>query len=243
MMNELTDPEQMKLCAQGLAGQPNQLEEILPVLYHLRQREYSLGELFPNGIRLNMDLSKLNLPQDIPEGDDPLPADSRGLVITRTETKAKAEQLKEEPGDGYSWHDKSDPSSFDVCLETVWMDRMLPEQMPAAYADCQWLAVLDMQYVYGGCITKLKDFATGKEEQGQHYYPVYGCLCRLMLAEPDSLEPRRLISSLSADADKDQVVSRWTNTTVGTSVSTYRAAPDFDGAWKDDALRQFLNIP
>ena len=240
IITELTDPEEVKLCAQGLANQPNRLDEIVPVLYHISQQGRSLGELFPQGIRLNTDLSGLNLLQGIPEGDDPLQAESKFLIISRTEVGVKEEALKEQPKAGYSCHNKANPLSFDVRLETVLMDQMRPEQLPASYTDCQWLAVLDSQYIYGGCITKLKDFATGQEEQDENFYPVYGLLCRLMLVDPVELVPRHLISSVSADAITDQVVSRWTNTSVGSSVSTYRVVPSQDPAWKSEALRQLL---
>ena len=241
MLTLSTDPEQLSLCAQALAEQPNQPEDIVPILAHLRQQGVSVAELFPQGIRLNTDLSPLNRSDGIPEGGDPLPPDSRFLIISRTEGEVKAEELSAQPDDGYSCHNKEDPSTFDVRLETAWMDRTHPEQMPETYADCEWFVVLDQQYVCGGFLTDLRDYATGHTEYGRYFYPIYGSLSRLVLVERDGLVPRRLIASQSVEAETDQTVARWTNATTGASISTYRPAQRFDGAWKDEALRSFLD--
>ena len=236
-----TDPEQRSLCAQALAEQANKPEEIVPVLYQLRQGGLSLGELFPQGIRLSMDLSHLNRSTQIPEMEEPLPGDARFLIITRTEQSVKAEELDQPPDKGYSCNDRSDLSTFDTRLETGWMDQMRLDQMPASYEECQWLVVADMQYRYGGCITTLEDYATNEKEEAQHFYPVYGCLYRLVLVAREGIVPQQLISILAIDADTDQVVKQWTNTSVGTALAYYTVSPLFDAAWKNDAIQRFLD--
>ena len=238
---ETTDPNQLSLLAKMLSENPSQPKDIIPILYHFRQQDQSLAELFPDGVRLNVDLSSLNR-QDSTMSDQQPPADSRYLIISRTEKEVKAEQLKKKPSAGYSCNKKTDPSTFDVRVETAWMDQVPLEQMPATYEDCQWLVVADTQYIYDGCISELEDYATGQKESGKYFYPVYGVLQRLMLVECDSLEPKYLINIQSTDAMKDQTVIRWTNVSVGTSVSRYSVIPRFDSAWKDDAIQQFLNL-
>ena len=241
LMTESTDPEQLGLCAQALAEQANMPEEIVPILHHFRQAGLSLGELFPDGVMLSMDLSSLSQAEDLPKLEEPLPADARYLIISRTEHGVQAEQLDQQPDDGYSCHDKADPSVFDVRVETVWMDQMRLDQVPASYADCQWLAVLDRQYQYGGCISDLKDYATGKKEHDQHFFPVYGCLSRLILMERDGLLPVKLVSSQAVNADLDQVVIRWTNVGTNASISQYNVAPRFDSEWKADVFQRFMD--
>ena len=242
LLTDLTDPEQRSLCASAMAAQSNQPEDIVPLLYRLRQEGFSLEELFPQGILLDMDLSALNQLHDLPDAVTPLPADCQFLIVSRTEHDVKAEQLSQVPPEGYSSHRRADPASFDVRLETAWMDRMNPDQLPASYAECQWLAVVDIQFVYGGCIDKLQDYGTRTTQTGLYFYPVYSCLQRLILVEPDSLLPQYHISTLSLDANTDQTVTQWTNTAVGTSVTFYAHAPRMDSTWKDDALRQFLGV-
>ena len=236
-----TDPERLSLYAQALAGQHDRPENIVPVLYHLRQQGQSLGQLFPHGLTVDLDLSALNETQGFPQDDAPLPADAKYLIICRREADVKAERLKTQPEDGYSCNNKENPAAFVVSFETTWMDQIPMDRFPASYEECQWLAVVDLQYIYGGYLTELKDYATGAVEQGKNYYPVYSSLHRLILVEREGLVPRRIFSAMSLDADTNQTVMRWTNIGVGTSMTSYGVAQKFDSTWKSDVIRQFMD--
>ena len=230
LLAEADDPARIAMYAEALADQPNRPEDIVPALYRLRERGLSLKAFFPGGVAIALDLTALNPPTEIPEGAG-TPAGSRFLVISRTEKDEPAERLDTRPADGYDGHDKRDASLFTVRAETAALDRLPLSRLPASWEDCDWLAISDMVFVYGGCLE-------GKSPV--RFYPVYGRLYRLLLVEREGLLPRRLAASKTVDAPLDQKVARWTNTAVGTSIVSWQRAPAA-GRWAADQVKQFLD--
>ena len=152
--------------------------DILPVLRQLKEKGLRLGEVYPGGIEVDMDLGELNPGRE--EGDLILPGEGRILILSRTEINEPFQQLSKQPSAGHDGHDKNDPGVFTVRIDTAAMDRLPAERVPASPEDCGLLIVSDMTFAYCGCINGTVHSKSGPATAA--FFPAYQRRWRLLVA-------------------------------------------------------------
>ena len=90
------------------------------MLYRLRAEGISLGEVFPEGIEVAMDLEPMNYSHaNDKKAIAPIPAVEKFVILRRTEKAEPLESLRRKPEDGYDAHDKTKAENFDVLIEVA----------------------------------------------------------------------------------------------------------------------------
>ena len=183
-----TDPEVLAVLA-GIYGRiADTPEAVVPLLYRLRTAGISLKEVFPEGIRVTMDLEPLNY-QHMKDGKGAgtIPAVEKFLVLSRAEHDEPMEWLIRKPREDYDSHDKTKTENFDVNIVTGGMDLVPEERFPATYDECTVLIVADMSFVPGGCYEW--PLSSGQSSGHSIYTPVYARLYRVMAVQKDGTLP------------------------------------------------------
>ena len=189
LLDSATEPARITLLARALAGPLRDPAEIVPLLYQLRQRGVSLAETFPEGLVISLDLEHLNLSHNKDNWEYQRPDGDRYLILSRTEHNEPKEQKLRQPADNYDAHNKADPDIYTVRVETAYMDRVPLDHMPAAWEECDILIVADMTFMRESTITRTST-TTGKSySKTVSYYPTYGRLYRIIMAERDGIIP------------------------------------------------------
>ena len=188
-----SDPENLALLAGTYVGTVKTPEAIIPVLYRLRATGISLGEVFPEGIEVAMDLEPMNYSHaNDKKAIAPIPAVEKFVILRRTEKAEPLESLRRKPEDGYDAHDKTKAENFDVLIEAGCMDRLPLEHFPASFDECTMLIVGDMTFEPNGYYQQR--LASGTTIS--LYTPRYARMYRLMIVQKDGIVPIHMFAGL-----------------------------------------------
>ena len=169
-LNYLLAEEQENMTADARAyGEAcTSLENAIPIVYAIRNKGMALSDIFPNGITIQYDLSKINVDVTtfdacrMPEGD-------RYVVLSRTEHDVPF---------GEKENNKEDPDTFTTRLESQCMDQIPIEHLPKSIDECDIVLVADMEFQYWGDVT-----LHNKKFHNDNAYPVQSRIYRILAVE------------------------------------------------------------
>ncbi len=184
LLDTVTDPDRLTVCARVCCAGRTALSEAVPILHRLRGAGIALKDVFPDGIRVALDLSSINAGRE--QWAEPPSGVHRCLILSRTERDEPFECFIQPPRTDYDANDKSNPDTFEVTLETALLDALPPKHFPATLDECDLLIVADMHFVHDA---DLHPETTGR------YYPTYTRVYRLLTVTRDGARPVRELST------------------------------------------------
>ena len=162
------DQENMIADARAYGEACTSLENAIPIVYAFRNKGMALSDIFPNGITIQYDLSKINV--DVTTFDScRMPEGDRYVVLSRTEHDVPF---------GKKENDKGDPDTFTTRLESQCMDQIPIEHLPKTIDECDIVLVADMEFQHWGNVTIHYDMTHNSND-----YPIQSRIYRILAVE------------------------------------------------------------
>ena len=234
-----TDPGALLFLARIYGESQTDPAIVVPLLSYVRQQGLKLGNVFPSGIQVSMNLEPLNLSHKDDDVDLQLPQVCKYLALTRTEKIEPLEHKFSQPSSTYDGNDKKNPDNFTVTVNTAMMDRLPDANFPATLDDCTMLIVSDMCFVYDGCITETTTTtysrSTSRNSTSVFYYPTYARVYRIIIAERESVLPQYTAASLVVNSEEVRSMRSSNTWTLQSEIrSKYLAKPN--NTWASQTL-------
>ena len=237
------DPAQQAFLGEVFAIRCDSLEAAVPVLYALKEKGRSLAAVFPDGITVSCNLAPLNYAHWDDEYEYAYPQLYRYITLSRREKDMEMKGTSSSVDHGSSTHDKEDPSSYTVRLETGWMDRIPLEHLPATLEDCDRLIVADMTLEQDGSV-----YVTTQRSKGSYsfssgssttYYPTYARVYRVWFVEREGTIPEFACCAQVSETGAFPETKGLTDTLMQMKIRSHYLAPDLT-SWADESMDRVL---